>query len=151
MTLGRPRPVEWSARRRDLYMTAHSTRNTDIHAPGGIRTRNPSKRAASDARLSASAIFVIVFIWRNAIQYSLEQYLWRAYRHLSGQLRAFFGTSKFVTLFTRAFYWPVCDSHESSLQLHILLKVQFSSDYVCKVFPSKRYIIFMRNLYYGSC
>jgi len=37
---------EWSARRRDK--TKHS-KKTDIHAPGGIRTRNYSKRA--DANL----------------------------------------------------------------------------------------------------
>jgi len=39
---------EWSARRRDLYLT---TLNTDIHAPGGIRAHNSSKRAAVDPRL----------------------------------------------------------------------------------------------------
>jgi len=44
---------EWSARRRDLYLTTHDTHNkqTNIHAPGGIRNHNPSKRAASDLRL----------------------------------------------------------------------------------------------------
>ena len=39
---------EWSARRRDLYLT---TLNTDVHVPGGIRAHNPSKREAVDARL----------------------------------------------------------------------------------------------------
>jgi len=29
----------------------HTTLNTDIHAPGGIRTNNPSKQAAVDPRL----------------------------------------------------------------------------------------------------
>jgi hypothetical protein len=28
----------------------HTTFTTDIHAPGGIRTRNPSKRAAADPK-----------------------------------------------------------------------------------------------------
>ena len=40
---------EWSARRTDLYLTTHNTRHsqqTDVHASGGIRTSNPSKRAA---------------------------------------------------------------------------------------------------------
>jgi hypothetical protein len=32
------------------HNTQHS-QETDIHAPGGIRTQNPSKRAASDPRL----------------------------------------------------------------------------------------------------
>ena len=36
------------ARRRDLYLKTH---NTDIHVPGGIRTRNPSKWKAEDSRL----------------------------------------------------------------------------------------------------
>ena len=30
------------------YCTTH---NTNVHAPGGIRTRNPSKRSAIDTRL----------------------------------------------------------------------------------------------------
>ena len=39
---------EWSARRRDLYLTKkQDSQQTDIHALGGIRTRNPSKRAAA--------------------------------------------------------------------------------------------------------
>jgi hypothetical protein len=35
----------------DLLLTAQHSQQTDIHAPGGIRTRNPSKRAAADSRL----------------------------------------------------------------------------------------------------
>ena len=44
----------WSTRRRDLYLTIHNThyRQTSI-SPGGIRTRNPSKRAAADPCLRA--------------------------------------------------------------------------------------------------
>jgi hypothetical protein len=44
-TLDRTPLDEWSARR-----TQHS-QQTDIHALGGIRTHNPSKRAAVDRRL----------------------------------------------------------------------------------------------------
>ena len=40
---------EWSACRRGLY-TRHS-QQTDIHAPGGIRTHNLGRRAAADLRL----------------------------------------------------------------------------------------------------
>ena len=47
-TLSRTPMDEWSARRRDN--TQHS-QETDIHAPGGIRTHDPSKRAAVDRRL----------------------------------------------------------------------------------------------------
>jgi hypothetical protein len=44
---------EGSARCRDLYFdnTQHS-QETDTHAPGGIRIRNSSKRAATELRLS---------------------------------------------------------------------------------------------------
>jgi len=43
---------EKSARRRDLYLTTLDTQHeTDMHAPGGILTRNPSKRAAVDNAL----------------------------------------------------------------------------------------------------
>jgi len=50
ITFGITRLDEWSARRRDLYLSTRSTQ-TDIHVPGGIRTCNPSKRAAADPRL----------------------------------------------------------------------------------------------------
>ena len=44
----------WSDRRRYRYLTSHNTdkRQTDIHAPGGIRTHNPSKQAATDPRFT---------------------------------------------------------------------------------------------------
>jgi hypothetical protein len=47
-TVGRTPLDEWSARRRDN--TQHSQR-TDIHASGGIRTHNLSRRAAEELRL----------------------------------------------------------------------------------------------------
>jgi hypothetical protein len=51
-TLGWTPLDEWSARRRDLYLTTHNThkRQTSM-PPGGIRTRNPRKRTAADPRL----------------------------------------------------------------------------------------------------
>jgi len=43
---------EGSARRRDLYpQNTEHLQETDIHAPGGARTRNPNKQAAPDVRL----------------------------------------------------------------------------------------------------
>ena len=43
---------EWSARRRDLYLTTHNTHNRQISMPpGGIRTHDLSRRAAVDLRL----------------------------------------------------------------------------------------------------
>ena len=40
-----------SARRRDLYLTAHNTHNRHILVPSGIRNHNLSRRAAADLRL----------------------------------------------------------------------------------------------------
>jgi hypothetical protein len=49
--IGRTTLDEWSVGRRDLYLTTQHSQETDIHAPGGIRTHNPSKRATVDRRL----------------------------------------------------------------------------------------------------
>jgi hypothetical protein len=47
-TVGRTPLYEWSARRRDLYLTnTQHSQQTNIHVPGGIRTRNPSRWAAA--------------------------------------------------------------------------------------------------------
>ena len=53
ITVGRTPLDEWSARRRDLYLTTHNTHNwqTSMRPPGGIRTHDLSKRAAADLRL----------------------------------------------------------------------------------------------------
>jgi hypothetical protein len=51
-TVGRTPLDEWSVRRRDLYLTnTQHSQQTNINAYGGIRTRNPSRRAAADPRL----------------------------------------------------------------------------------------------------
>jgi hypothetical protein len=51
-TLGRIPLDEWSAPRRHLYLTTHTTHNRQTSMPtGGIRIRKPSKRAAGDPRL----------------------------------------------------------------------------------------------------
>ena len=51
-TVGRTPLDEWSARRRDLYLITHSTHKRYTYIPlGGIRTRNPTKRAAADTHL----------------------------------------------------------------------------------------------------
>ena len=48
-TIGRTPLDEWSNLRRDLYLTTHNThKRQDIHVSSGIRTHNPSKRAAAD-------------------------------------------------------------------------------------------------------
>ena len=53
-TVGRTPLDEWSALRRDVYLTTHNTQ-TNIHAPGGIRTHDLSRRAAADLRLRPRA------------------------------------------------------------------------------------------------
>ena len=58
-TVGRTPLDERSARHRDLYLTIHS-RQTSM-PPGGIRTRNPSKRAAADPRLRPRGHWVILY------------------------------------------------------------------------------------------
>jgi len=50
-TVGRTPLDKWSIRRRDLYLTTHNTHNTNIHALGGIRNHDGSRRAATDLRL----------------------------------------------------------------------------------------------------
>ena len=43
---------EWPTRHRDLYLTnTQLSQETEIYVPGGIRTRNPNKRATADPRL----------------------------------------------------------------------------------------------------
>jgi hypothetical protein len=46
-TVGRTPLDEFSARRRDLYLTTHS-QQTNIHAACGIRTHDPCRQAAAD-------------------------------------------------------------------------------------------------------
>jgi hypothetical protein len=46
-TVGRTPLDEWSACRRDLYLTTHNTQQTNVHAPGRIRTHNLSRQAAA--------------------------------------------------------------------------------------------------------
>ena len=51
-TVGRTPLDEWSARRRDLYLTTHNNHNRQISMPlSGIRTHDLSRRAAADLRL----------------------------------------------------------------------------------------------------
>jgi hypothetical protein len=49
-TLGMTPLDGWSAQHRGLYRLTHHTQETDLHASGGIRTPNPTKRKAADPR-----------------------------------------------------------------------------------------------------
>jgi hypothetical protein len=50
-SLSRTHLDDWSARRRDLYLTTHNTHKRYIHTTGGIRTHDPSMRADAEVRL----------------------------------------------------------------------------------------------------
>jgi hypothetical protein len=73
-TLRRTSLDEWSVRRRDLYLTTHKhSQEISIHAPGGIRTPDLSRRSAEGpgvrlrghwARPSVSVACVILRVWR---------------------------------------------------------------------------------------
>jgi hypothetical protein len=49
-TVGKTPLDEGSALRRDLYLTTQTLYKTNIHAPGGIRIHDPSKRSTADQR-----------------------------------------------------------------------------------------------------
>ena len=71
-TLGRTPLGEWSARRRDLYLTTHNThKKTDISAAGSIRIYKPRKRAAADLgsqRITQTKLTYFLGICQNFIQ-----------------------------------------------------------------------------------
>ena len=59
-TVGRTPLDEWPVRRRDLYLTTHSTHNRQISMPpGGIRTHDRSRRAAVDRAATGTGLMVI--------------------------------------------------------------------------------------------
>jgi hypothetical protein len=68
-TVSRTPLNEWSARRKDLYLTTHNTQQqTDNHAPGGNRTHDLSRRAAVDLRLRPRGhwdrrIYIYIYIY----------------------------------------------------------------------------------------
>ena len=54
-TVGRTPLDEWSARRRDLYLTTHNIHNRQTStSPGGVLTHNLSRRVAADLLLRPS-------------------------------------------------------------------------------------------------
>ena len=55
-TLGKSPLDEGSAHRSDLYLTTHNNHETDNHATGEIRTRNPRKRKVADYALNLAEI-----------------------------------------------------------------------------------------------
>ena len=87
ITVGRTSLDEWSARRRPDY-TQHSTQ-TDIRAPGGIRTHNPSKRAAADPRLRRRGHWdrpaALILVKNNNVRWQQKKWHWKFcfYRYIA--------------------------------------------------------------------
>jgi hypothetical protein len=85
-TLGRTPLDDGSARRRDLYVTTHNIlQETDILVPGGIRTRNPRKRATADSLGSAISIcrFIILKILPNELKWKYSDRNEFTFRYVS--------------------------------------------------------------------
>jgi len=61
-----------SPRQRPLPDNTQHSQKTDIHFPGGIQTRNPSKRAAADPRLRPCGHWHR--LWRNQSPLSVISY-----------------------------------------------------------------------------
>ena len=80
-TVCRPPLVERSARRKDLYLTTHNhKRQTDMHAPGGTWTCNPSNRSAADPCLRRSATGIGTYIHTYIRAYIIYTYM-HTYMH----------------------------------------------------------------------
>jgi len=80
--LGTTPLYEWSVRRSDLYLTTHDTLKIHPLPPGGIRTRNPRKRAAVDPHFRPRGDwdrhhFLITINNRCGYQSITQQYLKR--------------------------------------------------------------------------
>jgi hypothetical protein len=63
-TIGRTPLDEWSARRRNLYLTIHNTQKTATsYASDWIRIHNPNQRAASDTNIRLCSHLVRRFVF----------------------------------------------------------------------------------------
>jgi hypothetical protein len=104
-TLGTTPLDKWSAWRRDLYMTTHDSHKRHPW-PGGIRTRNSSKRAAADQHLlprdhwDRSNCFTSITNIRyqtwfaNAIRKPVTTQNWRLFQLLYIMYRQYFITEQ---------------------------------------------------------
>ena len=64
-TVGRTPLYEWSALYRDLYLTTQHSQQTNIHAPGGIRTHDLCRRTAAGLPISIVVSRWILLRMRN--------------------------------------------------------------------------------------
>jgi hypothetical protein len=112
-TVGRTRLDQGSARRRDLYLTAHNSQQTNIHAPGGIRAHDLSRRAAAILRLRPCGhsdrqklIYLLTLLIYLLLTYLLPMSI-ILLENLTGfqlveKFPAFYGTERLITAFTTA-------------------------------------------------
>jgi hypothetical protein len=115
-TVGRTHLDEWSARRKDLHLTAHKTHEEEMDnpCPGGIRTHNPIKRETADPRLSPrdhwvrhtsacvrACVCVCVYIYRHTqahvnIHAHLDTHTYTTHTHTRARTRTH--TKKYQTM-----------------------------------------------------
>ena len=125
--VGRPPLGEGSARHRGLYLhTTQHSQETDIHAPGGIQTRNPSKRLAADPRLRPLGF------WDDVTNYDVEKFI------------LFYGTCRFIHAVTTAPLGPIQSPH-----IHFFFNINLNIDLSSARWSARRYYAFriFRNLH----
>ena len=101
--VGRTPLDEWSARRRDLYLTTHNTHNRQhIHAPGGIRTHDISRRTAVDLRLRQRGYRdrLLCFISLSNSSLVLTFHIWFSFVGPNILLKIFLSKTQYCTSFT---------------------------------------------------
>jgi hypothetical protein len=93
--LGRTPLDGLSDRRRDLYLTSHNIQKRHIHACGGIRTRNPSKRQSGAVWIGGlmdrgtctrflenrRISFFLVVIWSQILRLSVYTHTHNTHTH----------------------------------------------------------------------
>jgi len=77
-TVGRTPLDEWSARRRDLYLTTQQSQQKNIHAPGGIQTHNLSRRVAADLRTATEYGYILnsIHMILRCVYYFLREFVY---------------------------------------------------------------------------
>ena len=132
ITLGRTPLDEWSARRRDLYLTTHVTLTTERHpCPGWDSNPNLSRRVAADLRLRPrgqwdryyNILYISqgehkvfpwlqTFITRKLLYVEYKQFFFRNVTH-----KVFFTTHRYTS--TCAPFVPRRTSNRQSISLHV--------------------------------
>ena len=75
----------------------HTTLRTDIHGPGGIRTRNPSKRATLDRAATGIGFFVFICTYRLIDRKFLLYSRWITRRTTTSNTHEVIGFPRYLT------------------------------------------------------